>query len=451
MTDNSPLARRLEPLGLTSATARSSADDDGRLDALLNRIQQLTTAEPLTYRRGERRQPRRRVGKGRRQDTTVAREAAANNVCPEHEGWVPIEPETLAEAGLTDGEVEALILKALNSRSEATGRNLAEHIRLSFRLVDPLLAFDEARSAGRPQGRGDANDYVYQLTDLGRERAKKLAEHCTYFGAAPVPLADYIDSVTEQTLADQHPTRRRPAARVRRPADQQEHAAAAWARRSTRAAACSCTARRATARRASPSASPRPSASTSGFRGRSASTAKSCGCSTPACTKRRRCSANQGLLDQRKIDQRWVRIRRPTIVVGGELTMDQLEVTLNTATNVSEAPLQLKSNCGTLVIDDFGRQRMTTDELLNRWIVPLEKRYDFLQPGQRQEDPGAVRSVDHLLDEPGAEGPGRRRVPAAYSVQDRSARSERRRVPRAVQDHGAECWASSTTRTRSTT
>jgi hypothetical protein len=88
--------------------------------------------------------------------------------------------------------------------------------------------------------------------------------------------------------------------------------------------------------------------------------------------------ANEGLLDNRKIDGRWVRIRRPTIVVGGELTMDHLEVTLNTSTNVSEAPVQLKSNCGTLVIDDFGRQRMTTDQLLNRWIVPLEKRYDFL-------------------------------------------------------------------------
>ena len=88
--------------------------------------------------------------------------------------------------------------------------------------------------------------------------------------------------------------------------------------------------------------------------------------------------ASEGLIDDRKIDGRWARIKRPTIVVGGELTMDALEVTLNTATGVSEAPLQMKSNTGTLVIDDFGRQRMTTDELLNRWIVPLEKRYDFL-------------------------------------------------------------------------
>ena len=55
-----------------------------------------------------------------------------------------------------------------------------------------------------------------------------------------------------------------------------------------------------------------------------------------------------------------------------------VEVTLNTSTGISESPMQLKSNCGTLVIDDFGRQKMSTDELLNRWIVPLEKRYDFL-------------------------------------------------------------------------
>ena len=86
----------------------------------------------------------------------------------------------------------------------------------------------------------------------------------------------------------------------------------------------------------------------------------------------------EGLLNQTKIDNRWVRIKRPTIIVGGELTMDNLEVTFNSTTGISEAPMQMKSNCGTLVIDDFGRQKMRTDELLNRWIVPLEKRFDYL-------------------------------------------------------------------------
>ena len=66
------------------------------------------------------------------------------------------------------------------------------------------------------------------------------------------------------------------------------------------------------------------------------------------------------------------------IVVGGELVLDNLEITPNPATGIAESPLQLKSNCGTLVIDDFGRQHVAPAALLNRWIVPLEKRYDFL-------------------------------------------------------------------------
>ena len=77
-------------------------------------------------------------------------------------------------------------------------------------------------------------------------------------------------------------------------------------------------------------------------------------------------------------DRRWVRIRRPTIVAGGELRMEDLEIHYDPVTKVSEAPLQLKSNLGSFLIDDFGRQRMQPVELLNRWIVPLEKRYDFL-------------------------------------------------------------------------
>ncbi|NQT13250.1 MAG: AAA family ATPase, partial [Planctomycetes bacterium] len=87
---------------------------------------------------------------------------------------------------------------------------------------------------------------------------------------------------------------------------------------------------------------------------------------------------SSGLTQADGTDSRWVRIRRPTIVVGGELTMDNLEVTANESVGILEAPLQLKSNCGTLVIDDFGRQQMSPDKLLNRWIVPLEKRYDFM-------------------------------------------------------------------------
>jgi predicted ATPase with chaperone activity len=77
-------------------------------------------------------------------------------------------------------------------------------------------------------------------------------------------------------------------------------------------------------------------------------------------------------------DRRWVRIRRPTVIVGGEMTMESLEIRHDPQFHVSESPLQLKSNCGCLLIDDFGRQRIEPHELLNRWIIPLESRQDFL-------------------------------------------------------------------------
>ena len=119
---------------------------------------------------------------------------------------MPIEPDTLAAAGLTDSEVEALILKTLNGRAEATGRYLSDHLKLAFRIIDPLMHSMKQDRLVAHKNAAPMNDYVYQLTELGRERAKKFAEHCTYFGSAPVPLAAYIDSVKRQTLTDQHPT-----------------------------------------------------------------------------------------------------------------------------------------------------------------------------------------------------------------------------------------------------
>jgi predicted ATPase with chaperone activity len=88
-------------------------------------------------------------------------------------------------------------------------------------------------------------------------------------------------------------------------------------------------------------------------------------------------SATESLF-RTEFDRRWIRIERPTVVVGGELTMDILELKHDLVSNLSEASLQLKSNCGCLLIDDFGRQRVNPAELLNRWIIPLENRIDFL-------------------------------------------------------------------------
>ena len=236
------------------------------------------------------------------------------------------------------------------------------------------------------------NDYIYQLTGNGRDQAKKLTDHCTYYGSAPVPLADYVDSVAKQTIADQHPTEadldrafqdllidKGMLLRLGPAINSGKGLFLFGAPGSGKTSI----AERVTAAFGQHLWIPR-ALSVDGEIMR---------LFDPSMHEEAPLGAAEGLIDDRLIDQRWIRIKRPTIVAGGELTMDMLEVRLNMATNVSEAPLQLKSNCGTLVIDDFGRQRMTTDELLNRWIVPLEPR-DLVDDAFLRRIPYKIEVVD---------------------------------------------------------
>jgi hypothetical protein len=89
------------------------------------------------------------------------------------------------------------------------------------------------------------------------------------------------------------------------------------------------------------------------------------------------------------IDRRWVKIRRPLIIGGGEMTLESFDLTYSPSLRYYEAPLHLKANGGTFLIDDFGRQRVEPHELLNRWIIPLEHRIDYLtlHTGQKIQVP----------------------------------------------------------------
>ena len=84
------------------------------------------------------------------------------------------------------------------------------------------------------------------------------------------------------------------------------------------------------------------------------------------------------LLTTGAMDQRWVRIRRPVIVTGGELNLAMLDLRYQPEANFYQAPIHFKANGGVFLIDDFGRQQCSPKELLNRWILPLEDRHDFL-------------------------------------------------------------------------
>jgi predicted ATPase with chaperone activity len=291
--------------------------------------------------------------------------------------FLPRSPESIYEARLTESEVEELVLKYLLSRGDASGRDISDQIALPFRLVEALLAQMKRDQLIAHRGAAAMNDYIFQLSDIGRERARRSAADCSYFGTAPVALSDYIASVKAQSLNGQKANVEdlhrafsdliidRRMLKNLGPAINSGKGmflfgAAGNGKTSIAERVTACFGEHIWIPRAL------------GIDG------DVIRLFDPVNHVEAPLEDGHSLPHDFKIDKRWIRIQRPTIVVGGELTMDNLEVTLNTTTGISEAPMQLKSNCGTLVIDDFGRQRMTTDELLNRWIVPLEKRYDFL-------------------------------------------------------------------------
>lgn len=364
------------------ASSRPRNIKDERLEGLLKRISNLAGEKGLVKAEAIPTQaPVPAVHTGA-SPAPVASPAPSAAEAPD--AFVPIEPDSFREAQLNETEVEAILLKLLLAKGSCIGRDAAEQVRLPFKLIDALLRQMKSDQLVVFKGAAPMNDYEYQLTEIGRERARRYAEQCTYFGAAPVSLADYIKSVEAQSLTKQHPTvddlkrafedllinkrmldRLGPAINSGRGLflyGAPGNGKTSIAERVTRAFGQFIWIPRAI-----------------GIDG------EIMRLFDPMNHEEAPLESSGGLLEERKIDKRWIRIRRPTIVVGGELTMENLEVMLNRQTGISESPLQMKSNCGTLVIDDFGRQRMRTDELLNRWIVPLEKRYDFLNmPGGKK-------------------------------------------------------------------
>ena len=346
-----------------------SPEQDAKLAELLSRIQQMTS--PDTRKTA----PPAAVPDDAAGQPSGAEKGTGPNA--PLDAFIPLEPNSIREAGLTDTEVESLILKYLLARGDMTGREIAEQIRMPFVLLDQLMRQLKLDQLLIYRGSAPMNDYIYQLTDLGRERARRYLDHCTYYGAAPVALSEYIAGIEAQSLTRQHPTE----------ADLQN-------------AFSDILVNQKMLTRLGPAINSGRGMFLFGAAGNGKTTIaervtrafgqfiwipRAIGIDgeiirlfDPVNHEEVQPPANSALWNASKIDQRWVRIRRPTIVVGGELTMDSLEVCLNRSTGISEAPLQLKSNCGTLVIDDFGRQKMSTDQLLNRWIVPLEKRYDYL-------------------------------------------------------------------------
>lgn len=303
------------------------------------------------------------------------------------EGFMPEEPATLEETGLSAAFVEDLVLKVVQNAGSLSGRQISEHVCLPLCVLEDRFADLRRRRQITPTGSALLGDHVYQLTEEGRQRAQMAVRESAYAGPAPIPLDDYADSVQAQTIRSEKPKRPQLMKAFSDINVEPEMLA---------------------------KLGPAISAGKGMFiygppgNGKTTIAQRITRCFgqhilvphaivedgqiikffDPSCHEPVQSKASK-LLKENSYDRRWVRIKRPTVVVGGELTMDSLELKHDPGSHVSEASLQLKSNCGSLLIDDFGRQRINPTELLNRWIIPLENRIDYLslENGKKVEVP----------------------------------------------------------------
>jgi predicted ATPase with chaperone activity len=291
--------------------------------------------------------------------------------------WQPKEPRSWEEAGIDEILAEQLVLRYLTTANTESARQIANDICLNLPLTKDLLERLKHAKLLQHRGATPMGDFIYELTDAGRAKAIDYKRICAYVGPAPVPFVQYLQSVEEQTLRSRTPT----------PDDLQ------------RAFADLIVSSDLVARLGPAVASGRAMfLHGDPGNGKTSIAERVTRCFGDAiwiphtllidghlvklydpATHNAVDPAFKALTPQERLDRRWVKIERPTVVAGGELTLEMLEIQISATTNICEAPLQLKANCGTLVIDDFGRQRIEPQVLLNRWIFPLERRLDFLR------------------------------------------------------------------------
>jgi predicted ATPase with chaperone activity len=359
---------------------------------------------------------------------------------PETEGeFVPREPASLAAAGLSNSVIEALVLKLLLTSGVLTGRQIAEALRLPLTVLGDLLRRLKIEQVVVYKSSSAMHDYEYDLTETGFERARRLFEQSSYFGPAPVPWSDYVASVAAQSV-----TRRPPkAADLSRALEGLQISARMFSQLGAAISSVGAVFLFGAPGNGKTSIAERITAAFS-----------------PTIWIPRVINAegefmqlfdplvhveipSESIDKDERADRRWVRIKRPTIIAGGELTLESLEIGRRTTSGLVEAPLHMKSNCGTLVLDDFGRQRVSTVDLLNRWIVPLEKRYDFLSTpcGRKLQVPFDQMIVfatnlepKHLVDEAFL-----RRIPYKIEASDPSENEFRRLFQILAERHGIAC------------
>jgi hypothetical protein len=295
----------------------------------------------------------------------------------------PRAPQTLEDTGLTSSMVDDQLLKRLFLGGPQSAGTLADKLCLPFLVV--LANLSELRRLHLTHVTGSAGygerHYIYILTEEGEARARSAFERNMYDGPAPVPLTDYITSVKMQSVRDIVITKRAVEDAfhdlVLHPEIIDEIGPAVNAGQSLFFYGAAGNGKSALATRITRAM------------GTEVFVPYAIEFEGSIIEFYDPVSHFRAPEQDDSLDPRWVRIRRPTVVVGGELRMESLDLSYSPSRRTYEAPFQLKANTGMFLIDDFGRQQMSPADLLNRWIVPLEMRVDFLrlQTGRKLEVP----------------------------------------------------------------
>jgi hypothetical protein len=299
--------------------------------------------------------------------------------------FVPSAPESLDSAGLSRSFVEDHVLRALHARPQSSGAQLAAACGLPFQsgvgaVLDALRQEHLVEIRGQ-RGIGDAG-YAYVLTAKGAARAADALERTQYQGPLPVALKDYVASVIAQPIDRKLVTRER-----------------------VRQAFADLVAPDAVGDRIGPSIKSGSALFLFGApgNGKTALAERISRVLSDPISIPHAIEVDGTIVklfdplvhrpvqvaSSPALDQRWVQVERPFVVAGGELTLAGLDLLWSNVGRYYEAPLQLKANGGVLLLDDFGRQQVRPVDLLNRWIVPLEKHIDYLtlQTGKRLQVP----------------------------------------------------------------
>ncbi len=296
--------------------------------------------------------------------------------------FIPIEPDSPQSTGLADSTLEALILKILYFRGDLYGQDLSSAIGLRFSVIETIveaLKLAHYIQIKKSLGMGTIGSML-ALTETGRSRAREALEFNQYAGPAPVPLSQYLEVVKQQRPRQGWLTKEALAKALR---------------------GMVLTER--TLAQVGPAVSSSNSMLVYGKPGdgktfliESLNRLDAAPVFVPFAIE---CQGNivqvfdpiyhHPLEDDEPVsvlavaraassDRRWIKCRRPFIMSGGELALDMLDLRYNLNSKIYEAPFQLKANNGIYLVDDFGRQRATPAEVLNRWIVPMERRMDYL-------------------------------------------------------------------------